>query len=246
MAPATPVASTPPAPAAPALPPPLALSDDWHVRLEPYAAVGSVSELGVAAPLSSELQAQVYVTAGAAVALTWKGLIIEGSFGDSFYRSTYVTTALATDGSGLAALESAEQKIDVNLIIGYELVHHMDPEVAKKFTLTLFVGGGTELILNNLAPTTSVGPEGGARIGIAVSDSLVLGLGYSFLPNLLPYSGVSLLLGTPKYIHNMDVDLSLRLVGAARVRLAYLSEIVTTTSEYRFYQGLGVGLDYGF
>ncbi len=196
-------------------------------------------------PANALVPAAVFFSIGAGLDVTMGGLIIHGGFSDGFYETKYVTAS--PDGSGaLTTLDESEQKLNVDLTFGYEIVHHMSADVAKRFTLTPFVGLGARLFINANAPSNVLGPQVGANAAVALTDSLVLGMGYGFTPNLLKYTGVPLVFGTPAFDHSVDVDLSLRLFGPARARLAYVSEFVTLTSAYRSYQALGLGFDYGF
>jgi hypothetical protein len=231
--------------AAPALPDALAFDEAWRVRLQPFAAIGLSTDLGFPAPTETTLPGATLFTAGAALQVTSGAIAIEGRFSDSLYQQRYLTSQLATQG-GLATLDVSEQKMNVDVNIGYEVMHHIDPKVAKGLTLAPYIGGGLRMLISDSLPMNVAGPEVGARVAIAASNSLVIGLGYGFLPNLLSYQGPKLLFGTPRFDHTVDVDLSLRLFGGARAHLSYLSEYMTLTSAYRSYQTVGVGFDYGF
>lgn len=187
----------------------------------------------------------VSFTAGGKVAVTSGGLLIRGGFSDSVYERSYVTTRAAPTG-GLSELNTEEQDMVVDLTIGYEILHHASADVARYLVLFPFIGGGSRTLLNPLAPINVMGPEAGARAEVAPSDSIVVGVEYGFLYNLLGYDGVPLVFGTPKFDQMVGVDLSLRLVGASRIKLQYQSDYMTFTDEYRAYQTLAVGFDYGF
>lgn len=232
-------------PAEPALPEPLAFDTNWKARFLPYAAIGIASDMGFPAPTETTLASQGLFTAGATLSVTGGPITIEGHFADSFYQQRYLTTQLATQG-GLSTLDVSEQKLNADLTVGYELMHHIDPKLAKNVLLTPFVGGGARILISDSLPMNVVGPEVGGRLSIAASNALVFGVTYGFVPNLVGYQGPQLLFGAPKFDHTVDVDVSLRLFGAARARLSYLSEYMTLTSAYRAYQTVGVGFDYGF
>ena len=222
---------------------PLALENAARVRLQPLAGVGLASDLGATSATGTPNTATF--TVGGILSVTYGGLIVEGSYSDSFYQRRYLTKLAGPDGN-LAAIDVSEQEMKADLIVGYELMHHMSPKVAERLTLTPFIGAGGRFLVNDTVPSMAVGPEVGGRVAFAASSSLVLGVGYAFLPNLVAYQGAPLVFGETKFDHDIDVDLSVRLFGAARVRIAYLSEYQVLTSAIRAYQTLAVGFDYGF
>lgn len=184
-------------------------------------------------------------TGGLGLDITSGGLIIELSIDASFYDRSYITTSATPDGS-LATLSVSEQKINAEATVGYELIHLMSKSVAERFNLTPFLGPAGRFLVNPDVPTNLFGPEVGARIAVAASSALVFNASYGFTPNVLSNSVTPLLYGTPRFDHVVDLELSLRLSGSARVRVAYLSEYMTLSDDYRSYQSLGIGFDYGF
>jgi hypothetical protein len=172
-------------------------------------------------------------------------LVIELGVDASFYDRSYVTRSVNSSGS-LDTLNVFEQKIGFNVTVGYELIHLMSQSVAERFNLTPFIGPAGRFLINPDVPTNLFGPEVGARIAVAASSSLVFVASYGFTPNVLTNSVTPLLVGTPRFDHVVDLELSLRLSGSARVRVAYLSEYMTLSADYRSYQTIGIGFDYGF
>jgi hypothetical protein len=184
-------------------------------------------------------------TGGLSLAITSGGLIIELGVDASFYDRSYVTRSADANGN-LGVLKVAEQKIDFDATVGYELIHLMSKSVAERFNLTPFLGPAGRFLVNPDVPTNLFGPEVGARIAVAASSALVFTASYGFTPNVLSNSVTPLLEGTPRFDHVVDLELSLRLSGSARVRVAYLSEYMTMSADYRSYQSIGIGFDYGF
>ncbi len=246
---------TPPATkkAASAAPAPMEGSSpsEWHVHVDPFAAMGEVNESGFSSPYLPGLGAgSSQFELGASALATHGALSLLGEVRDGFYHRQYVTRWGGPSGD-LPKLDLDEQNLAFGATVGYEVLHTFAPKLAEVFRISPFAGPAARMLLNDAVPQNIVGIQVGARGEWDASRSLRLSASAGWLGNWsfiqgLKYQGVPLLLGAPTSATDWEVAALIKLSGPANLRVAWDGELMTLQLAYRWYQSMSVAFDYGF
>jgi hypothetical protein len=202
-----------------------------------------VRETGFSSPLLPGVGAASPVMQVGATLVASRGpLLVQAELRDAFYERGYVVRQGGADGK-LPVLQLEEQNVALGAVAGWEVLHHGG---LTQLRLVPFGGLSGRLLLNAAAPQQVVGVQLGARLEWLASEAVTLAGSAAWTMDLAGYQGLPLLLGAPRSASDFRVEALVKLVGGARLKVAWQQELLVLQLAYRTYQTLAAGVDYAF
>lgn len=222
---------------------------DWH--LEPVVGFGFTQDfsLGGGTPPGGSATPQ-FIFGGL---LSWAvrpDTVLSAGLRDHLYSRQYLTLSSAPQGP--ARVDTHEQKVDADLLVAHELLHHFtgDGRAPMDDRLQLDVRGGpaARFFVNQEVPSTLSGFEAGGEVRFSFSPQLALMARAASLYNLNllgSAAGPATLYGNPRSATILGAGLSLARAGIARLSFGYDGEFIAMARGYRQFQALTFNLDLG-